>query len=111
MKAECSTCTQRVCEADPSCCNLSSGQWDSSCTDLVLNNPDVKAACNGACPGTSSCSHNECDAGVPLTDTCSECAKIVCTKDPWCCTADKKWDAICAGEAAGEPKCPACPKT
>lgn len=112
MNEKCSTCTTAVCDVDPSCCNLSGGTWAQKCVDLVLNDTNVKPQCGGACQSPSSCSHPECQEGTPLTTTCSECAKIVCGKDPWCCDTQTpgKWDLICVSEAAKEPKCPTCPK-
>ena len=115
MKEDCSECTMAACQADATCCDETNGSWDQTCVDLVLTDDNVRPTCGGVCPGPKgSCSHGECTEGTALTDangSCSECATIVCAKDPYCCNATQgKWDVFCVSEASREPKCPPCPK-
>lgn len=111
MKDTCSNCTLAVCDADPSCCNLSGGSWAQKCVDLVLNDVTIKPLCGGACGKTPCGTHSECVTGVALSETCSDCTKAVCAKDKFCCDSQAgKWDLICVSEANKEPLCPPCPK-
>jgi hypothetical protein len=48
-------------------------------------------------PRLSTCTHDLCDQGVPLTATCDPCAATVCAADPFCC--GQWWDGICVSEA------------
>ncbi|KAJ3078810.1 hypothetical protein HDU99_000371 [Rhizoclosmatium hyalinum] len=47
----------------------------------------------------SRCPHSVCVAGsVPLSSSCSACAKAVCDADSYCCTT--AWDQTCVDEVA-----------
>lgn len=111
MNADCNNCTTQVCDADPSCCDTTNGQWNQSCVDKVLNDVTIKPECGGACAKAPCGAHSECTTGNALTETCTDCTKEVCGKDKYCCDSQNgKWDLICVSEASKEPKCPACPK-
>ena len=111
MKKSCTTCTLAVCNHDPSCCDAQNGQWSQKCVDYVLKDPTIKPECGGACAKDACGTHSECVTGVALAETCSECTKVVCAKDKFCCNSSTgKWDLICVDEADSEPMCPNCAK-
>lgn len=111
MNEKCSNCTLAVCAADPTCCDTKNGQWTQKCADMVLKDITIKPECGGACGKAPCGSHSECTLGTALTETCTECTKVICAKDKYCCdTQVGKWDLICQDEASKEPMCPACPK-
>jgi hypothetical protein len=60
LNASCSPCVEKICNADPTCCN----------TDY---------------PGP--CLHDVCTVGAPLKKTCDPCAAAICApgKAPGCC--------------------------
>ncbi len=100
-------------------CRLSGGmyqQWNpvaaiqSNCDSL----PVPVRSCTATAPGTltswiapllSTCAHDMCETGDPLTRDCDPCATAVCAQDNFCC--DIGWDDICRGEVAQycEPTC------
>lgn len=47
-------------------------------------------------PPTGQCDHAVCETGTALGSDCGDCAKAVCTADPYCCTTE--WDGVCVGE-------------
>lgn len=46
---------------------------------------------------SGSCAHDECEVGVALDASCSECAKKVCDADSFCCASS--WDEACVSGA------------
>lgn len=111
MKDTCSNCTLAVCDVAPSCCDTTNGTWSQTCVDYVLKDVTIKPECGGACGKTPCGAHSECVTGTALSETCTECTKIICAKDKFCCDAQVgKWDLICVDEASKEPMCPPCPK-
>jgi hypothetical protein len=44
----------------------------------------------------TTCAHNECVFGGPLTLGCDTCVTQICTVDPFCCNT--LWDGICVNE-------------
>jgi hypothetical protein len=89
MHQACSPCTEKVCQADPYCCNLQNGQWDQLCADKAT----AQAECASECAGQNTCVHSECEIGAKLEDACSPCVTAVCDQDAFCC--EKEWDKFC----------------
>lgn len=54
-------------------------------------------------PPVNSCAHSECEEGVALEASCSECAFQVCEGDEFCCSTE--WDVYCTEAAAAVPAC------
>jgi len=75
------TCCERVCAADPRCCNVA---WDATCVELAAN---FCLDCGG--PLSGSCCHAQ------LTPYCDNpiCCRLVCEVDPYCC--ETRWDRDC----------------
>ncbi len=55
------------------------------------------AQCGAPPPPPAACAHDECDTGVALVASCSECAASVCGTDAYCCTT--AWDDQCVNAA------------
>jgi hypothetical protein len=91
LDPSCDLCAKAVCDKDSFCCEV---KWDGTCVS------EVGQSCNKTCTGLppSTCSHNECVAGVALTSDCSACAGAVCNLDSFCCKTT--WDTTCIGEVA-----------
>lgn len=74
LRATCDPCVERICEADPACCQRG---WD--------------------------CAHDVCETGVKLAPSCDDdapggsCVAEVCASDPSCCS--NSWDADCVALA------------
>lgn len=97
----CGTCVEAVCTADPFCCNKESGAWDDVCVEAATAEPACAAVCGGGC------AHDECVAGGPLDQECSECATAICTEDYYCCAYE--WDSVCVEMLADPMFADACP--
>lgn len=98
LETGCSSCTEAVCDEDPYCCQTN---WDGTCVGLAQ---DIAACdCGGGSGGGSTCAHDECSPGGPLTASCSACAAAVCDDDDFCCRTD--WDRYCVGAAVAEAAC------
>jgi len=88
----CSSCVTDVCNADSFCCT---DTWDDICIEQAEYYCGLDCSGGG---GGGACSHNECDTGAGLVQTCSSCADTVCSADSYCC--DTAWDATCVMQAA-----------
>lgn len=120
LRADCDSCTNTVCAADPFCC---SAIWDQSCAVRARAScpgrcatPDSGVADAGTDAGTADAGSSDAGAGVdagtpdagcanvcsaqtfPMLDSCEPCTTTVCLRDPFCCT--QRWDATCARAAA-----------
>ncbi len=97
-------CVAKVCAQDSYCCDTA---WDATCVGEV-NKYCGANTCSGSSSSSSSggggsCVHSECKAGVKLVNSCSTCAKAICTADAFCCDTD--WDAKCVNEANASASC------
>jgi hypothetical protein len=81
----CDPCAETVCSFDPYCCT---NTWDSRCVEEAAD------ACGLAC---EVCSHDLCDQGNALEETCDPCVTAVCAADPFCC--NNTWDERCVDAA------------
>ncbi len=85
LHRECGFCEERICDADPYCCEVA---WDALCVDQVATE----------CGLTCECTPDVCDVGGPSTPTCSPCTAAVCEADPFCC--EVAWDDLCVDQVA-----------
>ena len=60
----------------------------------VCNGSGVCTA--GTC--SSTCAHDKCVSGGPLTASCDTCVTNICDVDSFCCNVF--WDGLCVGEVA-----------
>jgi hypothetical protein len=85
LTSGCESCVTTVCSIDSYCCSTA---WDTTCVY------EVDDYCGfGLC---STCAHDECVTGSPLTTTCDACAAAICADDPFCCQLS--WDSTCVSE-------------
>lgn len=91
----CSDCAAKVCAADSFCCD---SQWDGLCAT------QAQQVCSECASQPDPCAHSECSKGKKLQVSCSPCAALVCSEDPFCCNT--KWDGLCAQRA--ELECNSC---
>lgn len=67
-------------------------------------------ACGADCTcAFSTCGHDPCTEGDPLSPSCEPCVDALCAADPYCCQFG--WDSICVravNEFCGAGTCPGC---
>ncbi len=89
------TCCALVCQADPSCCEIS---WDTSCAKAAsLTCASASSTCGGA-SDNPNCFAPTLDVLSPARG-CQDfdCCSTVCQFDPYCCLI--AWDQNCANDA------------
>ena len=86
------SCCSLVCGLDPFCCDV---EWDQICKDSANLN----------CGGCGEPSGGSCYCAHP-TPGCndSECCRLVCEADPFCCEVE--WDGLCVSAAFTTCGCP-----
>jgi len=95
LDSSCSTCAAAVCSADAFCCDNS---WNSYCVDGAKNLCGLCGGTGGTGgTGGGTCVHDECTTGDALDSSCSTCAAMVCTDDPYCC--NNSWNSYCVDGA------------
>jgi hypothetical protein len=93
----CSSCAEKVCNADSFCCDTN---WDSLC----VNQAD--ALCGNICSGGNACAHDPCTIGDKLDSSCSTCVSKICGDDAFCCQSN--WDSLCVSKAQDTMTYPDC---
>ncbi len=93
----CSTCAEKVCNADSFCCDTN---WDNLCVD------QADQLCGNICSGGNACAHEPCDTGDKLDSSCSPCVSKICADDPFCCQTS--WDSACVTKANDTVSYPDC---
>ncbi len=96
LDRQCDSCVMTVCSRDPYCCS-SNDAWDAECVgEAVQLCAKTCGGTGGGSGGPAQCSHDKCEAGVPLVNGCDPCVASVCAHDSFCCAFD--WDNLCVGE-------------
>ncbi|MSQ83937.1 MAG: hypothetical protein EXR77_13820 [Myxococcales bacterium] len=104
LESTCSTCSAKVCAADPWCC---ANGWDQKCVDAVLS-----VCVDNTC--IPSCAHSMCTVAAtgPLQIGCDKvgpspgCVSQICKADPFCCSSG--WDVTCLGHVFSVCKSQGC---
>ncbi|HSC87972.1 MAG TPA: hypothetical protein VLC09_11900 [Polyangiaceae bacterium] len=90
LSPKCDDCVDRICDVEPSCCNVA---WTQSCVDRVAT------TCDAIC-GLPSCQSNACSVGPAIPASCAStgnCVANVCASMPSCCTT--AWTSDCVNKA------------
>jgi hypothetical protein len=77
-----------------SCEGLSTSSALNGAYGRVTVNYALPSSCTN--PPTTTCSHDICTIGGPLTSTCDTCVAQICAVDPFCC--NNGWDSLCRNE-------------